>query len=141
MSERLVAAFRGSVRCRPKAGAVQWCLEGVDRDDGGALEVLLSGAAALRLPARLVAAELYVRDEAVSPVWELRSAGQVLPLPVRALQIHRRADAAFAAALPRFAVPRTTRAGWFVLLNLLRVPGLARLLQVVRDRSGAHGNE
>ena len=141
MSARLIAAFRGSVRCRRGTGAVHWCLEGLDRDSGVALEVLLSGAAALQLPAQLAAVELYARDEALSPVWELRSAGQVLPLPVRALQVHRRADAAFAAALPGAAVPWRTRAGWILLLNLLRVPGVARLLQALRARGGAQGHE
>jgi hypothetical protein len=132
MSERLVAAFRGSVACRRESGAVQWCLCGVDRDTGTALEVLLSGAAALDLPAQFVDAALYVRSEAAAAAWELRSSGRSLPLAVRAVQVHRRADAPFEAALPRNLAPWSVRAGWFVLLNLVRVPGMARLLQRIR---------
>jgi len=139
MSARLVAAFRGSVRCQRGAGAVQWCLDGLDRDNGAVLEVLLSGAAALRLPAQLMDAELYACDRGDSPAWELRSAGGVMPLPVRALQVHRRADAAFAAALPAAAVPASVRAGWFLLLNLLRLPGMGRLLQAVGARRRERG--
>jgi hypothetical protein len=134
MSARLVAAFRGSVRCRRGTAAVQWCLDGLDRDSGAALEVLLSGAAALRLPAQFMDAELYACDQSDSPAWELRTAGAVMPLPARALQVHRRADAAFAAALPAATLPASVRAGWFLLLNLLRVPGIGRLLQAVRAR-------
>jgi hypothetical protein len=134
MSARLAAAFRGSVRCQRGTGAVHWCLDGLDRGSGAALEVLLSGAAALHLPAQLMDAELYAYDQGASPAWELRSAGGVLPLPVRAVQVHRRADAAFAAALPPAAVPASVRAGWFLLLNLLRLPGMGRLLQAAGAR-------
>ena len=137
MSERLVAAFRGNAQCRRETGAVQWCLGGLDRDSGLPLEVLLSGAAALRLPARLHAAELYVRDEAARESWELRGNGDVYPLAVRAVQVHRGAALAFAHSLPQVAVPWRVRAGWWLLLNLLRVPGMARLLRNLRDRRGA----
>jgi hypothetical protein len=132
MNERLVAAFRGDVACRRESGAVQWCLSGVDRDSGAALEVLLSGAVALHLPAQFVDVTLYVRDEAALAAWELRSPGGSLPLAVRAVQVHRRADTAFEAALPRTIAPWSVRAGWYVLLNLVRVPGMARLLEKIR---------
>jgi hypothetical protein len=118
---------------------VQWCLDGLDRDSGAALEVLLSGAATLHLPAQLSDAELYAHDQGDSPAWELRSAGDVWPLPVRAVQVHQRADAAFAAALPPAAVPARVRAGWFLLLNLLRLPGMGRLLQAVGARRRERG--
>ena len=135
MSERLVAAFHGSAQCRHETGAVQWCLKGFDRDSGLPLEVLLSGAAALQLPAQLVAAELYVRDESTTACWELRANGGVFPLAVRAAQVHRSAATAFAGSLPQITVPRGVRAGWWLLLNLLRVPGMARLLRYLRRRN------
>ena len=135
MSERLVAAFRGSAQCRRETGAVQWCLTGFDRDSGAPLEVLLSGAVALHLPAQLVGAELYVRDESTHAAWELRSSGQVLPLAVRAAQVHRGAATAFVGALPQVTAPCGMRAGWWLLLNLLRAPGMARLLRRFRGPS------
>jgi len=52
------------------------------------------------------------------------------------VQVHRAAAAAFAAALPRISPPWTTRAGWWLLLNLLRLPGMAKLLQSLRARRG-----
>ena len=136
MNTRLVAAFRGNAQCQSESGAVQWCLKGLDRDSGTALEVLLSGAAAVQLPAELVAAELHVRDESAHASWELRANGTVYPLAVRAVQVHRGAAAAFAGALPRVSAPWATRAGWWLLLNLLRVPGMAHLLRGLRARIG-----
>ena len=132
MNTRLAAAFRGSAQCRAETGAIQWSIRGRDRDSGDVLEILLSGAAGLDLPPDLPGAELHVRDEAANPSWELRAAGKVFALPVRSVQVHRGAAAAFAAALPRLSAPWSTRAGWSVLLTLLRVPGVAYLLRRIR---------
>ncbi len=137
MTIRLVAAFRGSAQCRRELGAVQWCLSGLDRDSGDVLEVRLSGAAGLELSPQLAAAELFVRDEPAGSVWELRSGTVVLPLPVRAVQVHRSAAAVFARALPPAVVPWSVRSGWAVLLNALRVPGLARLLGRLANKGDA----
>jgi len=133
MNGRPVAAFGGMVQCRRESGAVQWCLAGRDRDSGAAQEVLLSGAADLELPARLADAEIHAVVEASGPAWELRGGGRVQPLAVRSIQVHRRAEAAFAAALPRIVAPWRVRAGWVLLLQLLRIPGLARLAQKLRN--------
>ena len=136
MNTRLVAAFRGPAQCRREAGAVRWCIKGLDRDSGGPLEVLLSGAAGVQLPAELVTAEVHVRDEFANASWELRGNGTAFLLAVRAVQVHRGAAAAFASALPKFSAPWTTRAGWWLLLHLLRLPGMARLLRKLRARMG-----
>ena len=135
MNTRLVAAFRGHAQCRRESGAVQWCVTGLDRDSGVPLEVLLSGAAGLQLPPQLLGAELYVRDESTNASWELRGNGTVYLLAVRAAQVHRGAAAAFAGALPKIPAPWSTRAGWWLLLNLLRLPGMAQLLRILRSRN------
>ena len=134
MSARLVAAFRGPARCRSEAGAIQWSLAGADRDSGAPLEVLLCGAQGLQLPAELPAAELYESAEAGSTRWELRSDGRVIPTGARAVQVHRDAAAAFAGVLPRFDAPWKVRFGWWLVLNLLRLPGAACLLRWLRAR-------
>jgi hypothetical protein len=136
MNTRVVAAFRGNAQCRQESGAVRWCVSGLDRDSGAGLEVLLSGGAEVRLPPQLAAAELHVSDEGSNASWELRANGTLYPLDVRGVQVHRAAANAFAAALPRIRAPWTTRAGWWLLLNLLRLPGMARLLQSLRARWG-----
>jgi hypothetical protein len=137
MNTRLVAAFHGNAQCRRESGAIEWSIRGLDRDTGAGLEVLLSGAAALQLPAELAAAELHVLEESGNARWELRANGRAYPLAVRAVQVHRDCAAAFAAALPRKVAPWTTRALWWLLLGLLRVPGMARLLHRLRNRMGA----
>jgi hypothetical protein len=137
MSARRVAAFGGVADCRREAGPVHWRIAGSDRDGGGPLELLLSGAAQLQLPGQLREAEFYRDDESSPPSWELRSAGLSMPLAVRAVQVHRRTDGPFRRALPPFAVPWSTRAGWVLLLNLLRLPGMARLLRRLRSREHA----
>lgn len=120
---------------------MQWRLIGLDRDGEGRLEVLLCGTSSLQLPAQLPAAELYVRDELAAPAWELRSGERVVPLTAQAVQVHRDAGAAFARALPPLLAPWRVRAGWVLLLNALRVPGMARLLQRLRGAGGAGGAE
>jgi hypothetical protein len=137
VSARCVAAFGGEADCRREAGAVHWRIAGSERDGGAPLEVLLSGAAHLQLPGRVRDAEFYRDDESQPPSWELRSARLTMPLAVRAIQVHRRTDAAFRRALPPFAVPWPARVGWFLLLNLLRLPGMARFLGRLRSRERA----
>ena len=132
MNTRLVAAFRGHAQCRRESGAIQWCIKGLDRDSGTALEVLLSRAVGLQLPAELVAAELHVGDESTNACWELRANGTTYPLSVRAVQVHRGAAAQFAGALPTISAPWTTRAAWWLLLQLLRLPGMVYVLRRLR---------
>ena len=136
MSAQLVAAFRGTVQCRHERGAVRWCLTGADREDGSALEVLLSGGAGGELPPELSGAELYRLETPADGQWVLRSHGTRYPLALRAVQVHRSAAGAFKAALPAIRTPWTTRAGWWLLLNLLRLPGVARLLRRRQARLG-----
>lgn len=137
MNERLLAEICGPTLCRRELGAVQWCLTGTEVATGVALEVLLSGAAATQLPPQFTAVAIYQVDGPAGARWELRSSGQTLPLEVRAVQVHRLVGAAFASALPQKQAPAISRAGWTLLLNLLRVPGMARLLKTLTSR----GNE
>lgn len=141
MTERQLAAFWGTVQCRRENGAVRWCLAGVERAGRGApagcgqgvgLEVLVSGAERLDLPAQLEDVEVFEREEAGHCTWELRSKGRVLPCVARAVQVHRGADAAFAQALPAVRSAWSVRIGWILLLNLLRIPGMAHLLATRR---------
>lgn len=139
MNTRLVAAFRGEAQCARKAGAVRWHLSGVDRDGEGRLEVLLCGVVGPELPACLPEAELYVHGEPGAAVWELRSGTTVLVFAAQAVQVHRGAEAAFARALPRVIAPWSVRAGWVLLLDALRVPGMARLLRKLRGAGSVDG--
>jgi hypothetical protein len=137
MSTRLVAAFNGDVRCVRASVATQWRLSGADRDGAGALDVMLCGVPDLQLPELLSAVELHVSGEPEQPIWELRGNGNVRVLAARSVQVHRGAGAPFARALPAVTAPWTVRAGWALLLNALRVPGVASLLRRLRDGSRA----
>jgi hypothetical protein len=141
MSTRLVAAFGGEVRCVRGTGAVRWRLSGADRDGPGALDVMLCGVPELQMPDRLPAAELHVSGEMANPVWELRSAGSMQRFAARSVQVHRGADASFARALPAVNAPWTVRAGWVLLLNALRLPGVVSLLRRFRGGNSAAGAE
>jgi hypothetical protein len=132
-----VAAFSGEVRCVRGTGAVRWRLSGADRDGPGALDVMLCGVPNLQLPDRLHAPELHVSDESANPVWELRSADPVQRFAARSVQVHRGAD----GALPVVTAPWTVRAGWALLLNALRLPGVVSLLRRLRGGNNATGAE
>ena len=136
MSSRIIAAFRDGAQCHREAGAVQWSISGVDKDCAMPLEILLSGAASIELPARFGSAELHVRDELGTPVYELHGDGRVYALQVRAVQVHRDAAAAFARVLPDVRISLGARLGWWLLLNALRVPGVSGLLRRFRGPSG-----
>lgn len=139
MNTRLVAAFSGETQCAREAGAVQWHLTGADRDGEGKLEVLLCGVVGPELPARLPEAELYAHGEPDAVTWELRGGATVLVFAARAVQVHRGAEAAFARALRRVIAPWSVRAGWVLLLDALRVPGMARLLRKLRGAGSVDG--
>jgi hypothetical protein len=141
MSTRMLAAFSGEVQCTRETGAVTWRLSGTDRDGACALDVMLCGVAELQLPARLPASELHVGDETENPACELRTAGAVQRFAARSVQVHRGAGAAFSRALPVVTAPWTARAGWALLLDALRVPGVAGVLRRLRGGSGAAGAE
>jgi hypothetical protein len=139
MSTRRVAAFSGEVQCVREIGAVRWRLSGADRDGAGALDVMLCGVPDLQLPDRLPAAELHVSGELETPRWELRNAGAVQRFCARSVQVHRGASASFARALPAVTAPWSVRAGWALLLGVLRVPGTVGLLRRLRGGSDAAG--
>lgn len=141
MSTRLVAAFSGEVHCVRQTGAVHWRLSGADRDGAGALDVMLCGVTDLQLPERLPASELHVRGEPGKPTWELRGGGNVRMVAARSVQVHRSARATFARALPMVTASWGVRAGWALLLNALRVPGVANLMRRLRGGSSAAGAE
>jgi hypothetical protein len=50
------------------------------------------------------------------------------------IPVHHDVSAEFAAAVPPAPVKWGPRIGWALLLNLLRVPGMAALLRRLRSR-------
>ena len=124
--------LRSGARCERIAGNAMWRVAGVERD-GGPVEILFVQAA-LQLPARLDAVKLREQRTAAAPAWTLHSTGPSPALTLRRVHIHRDVSGAFMGALTLPTASGRARAGWYLLLNLLRVPGMARLLEKIRSR-------
>jgi hypothetical protein len=138
MSETLVAAFTGSVACSLSNRLL--LLRGRERGNGRVLLVYLGGFDAAPPPASCVDAELYAPGGDVSSAadgvsaWRLVAGELNLLLPARSIHLHRPAADRFFAAVPEAQRTLKARVGWALLLNLLRLPGAARLLTLIRSR-------
>jgi len=124
-------AFAGPVRCE-RRGA-QLLLVGVARARGVLLRLVLAGAERRELPAVLDDLEVSVRGSDGAPGrCELRWRQGTAEFGVRGAHALWRADAATAATLAGMRPTRLGRWGWAILLNLVRLPGVTRLLQAIR---------
>jgi hypothetical protein len=137
MSDQLLAAFDG-----PVTGSLSnrlLLLRGRERGNGRPLRVYLAGFDG-PLPTNCVDAELYAPKDregdsaGKARAWRLLAGNLDLPLPARSIHIHRPAADRFFAAVPGAERTLKARVGWALLLNLLRLPGAARLLTFIRSR-------
>jgi hypothetical protein len=128
---RELVAFEGSVECRLEQGAINLALRGRERT-GAVVEALFAGASASGglavLPRELHEVRLFERP------LQLKSRELQLDLTCRSLQLHRDVGRPFFKAVPPLSVPFARRAGWTVLLSVLRIPGAARLLMALRGK-------
>jgi hypothetical protein len=132
MSEARSLNLHSGVRCERTVGKTLWRIAGVERD-GGPVEILFSQAA-LQLPAQLDAVSLQEQRSASASVWSLRSAGPAPALTLQRVHIHHDVSGAFMGALTLPTASGLARCGWYLLLNLLRVPGMAGLLEKITVR-------
>lgn len=121
----------GEVRCERAHGAVNLLLRARN------VEVLFSGAQAVELPDTLhdVCVMQLASTDGADRCFRIDSPQVHTPLRARSVQIHRDASAAMFAAVPPTAVPLHVRAGWALLLSVLRLPGIGRL--ILRRRGDA----
>jgi hypothetical protein len=126
-------AFTDAVQCERADGAVNLVLS----DD--ATELLFEGATAVSLPVELRAAR--VLELEAPPMggpatarrrFRIEAPGLTLDLQARAVQLHRDVSAEFFRAVPPQRVPLRMGLGWWLLLSLLRIPGAASLLRLIR---------
>jgi hypothetical protein len=133
----VATAFQGAVRADRRANGALLVLHGIERGSGLPLSVSFSGLQSSGLPADL-------RDLAVTETgtpgpsaslrrWQLHSLTGDTLIEARAIHVQRDVSAAFAAAVPPCRASAASRAGWIVLLNLVRVPGVVRVLQRLRS--------
>jgi len=133
--------FDGAVECRRETGAINFVLRGRERA-AGRVEALFSAAAAdglAELPAKLHEVRLFQRP-ADTPgmalqLFRIIARERQMDLSARSLQLHRDVAGAFFDAVPPPRVPLQRRLGWTLLLLLLRIPGVAGLLDRLRRRS------
>jgi hypothetical protein len=105
-----VAGAFAAVEAVERIAPLRWRLAGTSRVDGAPLELWVTTREPLAGPEALVGAE------------------------PRSVQVHRAAGAALVALLAPPRAPLPLRAMWFVLLNALRIPGVAGWL--ARRRGG-----
>ena len=132
MSATAFIAFTGIARCSRGRGAGQLRISGTRRSDGVPVVVYVNGTPGVQLPEQLPEAEIHAPTSAADPCWHVQGGGNLHALPARSLQVHRAAAPAFWSSLPAVTAPWRKRAGWVVLLNLLRVPGMIGLLRMIK---------
>jgi hypothetical protein len=142
---RELIAFAGPVHCESVHGAINLVLRGFARATqgprGDVSEVLFSGASAVTLPPDLRDARvLALTDEpgksgasdTALRRFRIESPEVRLELQARSVQLHRDAATAFFEAVPPPRVPLRLRLSWWLLLNVLRIPGAAALVKKFR---------
>ena len=129
MSAPQLVAFAGPATLR--SGGRQLHIAGIERGAPQALQVTIGGCESPELPMQLD--DLVIRSAAPGH-WQLSSGAQSFEVSGRALHVQRPAGAAFYQAVPGAPLTPSARAGWALLLNVLRLPGMARLLQILRSR-------
>jgi hypothetical protein len=127
-------AFTGPVRCE-RRGA-QWLMEGLERTTRQPLRLVLISGDTRGLPASVPDLEVR-RAIGAAPggrmqLWRLRWSGETWELAAQSVHVQRAGNAALAAAMPGVAPSRAGRLGWALLLNLVRLPGMTRLLRALR---------
>jgi hypothetical protein len=132
-TERLIAAFAGAVKVGVGSPAVNCRLSGAEQGTGIALEVHFSGAEAQAPLGSLQDVQVYEQGHGAERHWLLRSGRAQHVLQARSAQVHRMPAAAFYAAVQPSHLTFATRLGWVLLLNLLRIPGAARLVAWLRS--------
>jgi hypothetical protein len=133
LPERLIAAFAGAVHSGAASPAVNCRLAGVEQGSGIALEVHFSGASAEAPLGILQDVRVFEQGREGARHWLLLAGSARHVVQARSAQVHRMPRAAFYAAVPPPSLTLVTRLGWVLLLNLLRIPGLARLVAWLRS--------
>jgi hypothetical protein len=127
--------FEGEVRCLRGADGNSMQLRGLSHSMAGRPPVVTDffcqGTGLPPLPDLL--ADVSVRElDAASHSgrrFELRGNSLQLEIVASAAQLHRDAGRAMFDVIPRQPVPAWLRAAWWLLLSVLRIPGIGRLLR------------
>jgi hypothetical protein len=138
----LYAAFEGEVRCEPLAREGGWRLTGRARGlppavRGEPLQLLLNGARDLDPPAAMHDAELELVDATSGAArWQLRGKDYGRTFTLRSAQVQLGASPALLALMAPPPAPLSMRVLAWLLLNLVRIPGVAGLVARTRADHG-----
>jgi hypothetical protein len=152
MSSAPLVAFAGAAQLQTGQRLLR--IAGVEQGTPRALQVTIGGYEASALPGELTDLTITPAAAGANPAtadpatadaatpdaarglrqWLLRAGERQFEISGRSIHVHRPAAEAFYAAVPGAPLTWQARAGWAVLLNLLRVPGMTRLLQFLRSR-------
>lgn len=130
---RMIANFEGAVVAAGASAAVNCRLSGRDRDFEQRLEVHFSGARGAPGPQTLEDVQVFELGGTGEREWLIVAGSSHYRLQARAVQVHRMPATEFFAAVPGEPLSVATRAGWALLLNVLRIPGAARLISWLRS--------
>jgi hypothetical protein len=125
-----MTAFEGEVSCQGGDGAVNLWLRGRSRVDGrlSNMDVFFNGATA-SLPQSMRDVRVTELPTSQAPRrYRIDSHDMSIELQARSMQSHRAAAEQLFGAVPRARVPWRMRAGWAVLLAVLRLPGVGPLI-------------
>jgi hypothetical protein len=132
MSVLRVVAFTGPVQVAARTRQLR--LDGVERDVGRALTVVFGDCEPGNLPAVLLDVIITTDTALVPGRWQLRAGADHTEIVGRSIHVHRPAADHFYLAVPGAPLTLKARAGWALLLEVLRVPGMTRVLQFLRSR-------
>jgi hypothetical protein len=131
-------ALDGEVACGRGSGVVNLWLRGRMRSEARVddVDVYFAGASVAALPALLHDVRIIELEPGASQTsrYRIESPEMRVELECRSMQLHRRAGEQLFSAVPAVAVPWQMRAGWTLLLSVLRLPGVGAL---VLGRRGA----
>ena len=127
-----VVAFKGPVRL--EVGVRQLCLYGVEQGTTREMAVTFGGYDATALPAVLSDLRVVRRGSAENSGWQLQSITARYDVDARSLHVHLPMAREFFGAVPAAEATVRARCGWALLLNALRIPGAAWLLNKIRSR-------
>lgn len=125
-----MATFEGEVTCQGGNGAINLTLRGQTGPAGHSsdLQVLFCGAT-VSLPQTMRDVRVAELDGLSTPRrYRIESHDMSIELHARSMQAHRGAAAQLFGAVPAARVPWRIRAGWTLLLSLLRLPGVGPLI-------------
>jgi hypothetical protein len=132
MSTQRVAALAGAAHLQ--TGSRQLRIAGIEQGVARPVHITIGGCEATDLPAALNDLVISSVTNTTPGRWQLQAGTRSIEVSGRSVHVQRPVGDPFYRAVPGAPLTWQARAGWALLLNVLRVPGMARLFQWLRSR-------